>query len=263
VPKDVHPRLASLARRCWHEDPLRRPTAQEVVDELGDIWTEMPEDVSLGSSKGSLECAQAVFGVEPLREAQRAVLSGAEAPPLVAPSVSLIFTDIVDFTAKSQEMSPAEVASMLNGLFAKFEVLTAEHGGVVYKTIGDAYIVAVVGAGHEARAVDLGLGMATSAAGTPFVSGEDGARLGNVAIRVGIHCGAVASQMISATAVELVGDTVNFASRLESTGEARAVHVSEAIAEAVRSKRAHHFVPRPKMAIKGKGNVQTFFVTAR
>jgi hypothetical protein len=58
------------------------------------------------------------------------------------PDVTVLFADLVDFTRRSQRISPAQVVAVLNELFSVFDRLAQRHGLEKIKTIGDAYMVA-------------------------------------------------------------------------------------------------------------------------
>jgi adenylate cyclase len=129
-----------------------------------------------------------------------------------------LFADIVGFTAMSAKTSPEQLVTMLNELFSMFDTLAEQHGLEKIKTIGDAYMV-VAGVPHPrddhaaaiARmALDMIAGVRDHAARAKI----------DLAIRVGIHTGAVVAGVIGQKKFiyDLWGDTVNTASRMESHG---------------------------------------------
>jgi adenylate cyclase len=134
--------------------------------------------------------------------------------------VSILFADIVGFTTMSEKMSPAAVALLLNDYLSRMTDIIFKYDGTLDKYIGDA-IMAVFGAplemeDHALRAVKAGLEMQERL--TEFNSErKEGPHL---RIRIGINSGkAVAGEIGSINKKEytVLGDTVNTASRLESS----------------------------------------------
>lgn len=148
---------------------------------------------------------------------------------------SVIFADIVGFTALTKGMHAYEVVSCLNQLFSKFDDLAASEGVEKIKTIGDCYM-AVSGApaprsDHARCAARLALAMT-----------ETAARLGSmfplpIEIRVGVHSGPVMAGVIGRQrfAYDVWGDTVNTAARLQSLCKPGRVLVSAAAAARLRA----------------------------
>jgi adenylate cyclase len=134
------------------------------------------------------------------------------------PATTVLFADIVGFTPWAQRTPPERVVEVLDGMFSVFDELTERHGLEKIKTIGDAYM-AVAGApepraDHAARAVALGQAMIVAMA-------DLRARLGvDLEIRIGMASGPVVGGVIGQRRLlfDLWGDTVNLASRLESSG---------------------------------------------
>ena len=128
--------------------------------------------------------------------------------------VSVLFSDVRDFTSISERKSPQELVGLLNRYLTRVSTIVERHGGVVDKYIGDA-VMAVFGAPITAaddapRAVRTALEMAAA-----FAGGGPGA----LSIGVGVNTDVVvAGNMGSRTRVNytVIGDGVNLASRLES-----------------------------------------------
>jgi adenylate cyclase len=150
------------------------------------------------------------------------------------------------------------VVAKLNELFHRFDELADRHGLEKIKTIGDAYMV--VGGlpspqeGHERAMAQFALDMMKA---TGEVEKEEG---DSFSVRIGIHCGPVVAGVIGSRkfAYDLWGDTVNVASRLESHGVPGMAQVSSEYARCIR--RWFELEGPVLVALKGKGEVETFFL---
>jgi class 3 adenylate cyclase len=172
--------------------------------------------------------------------------------------VTVLFGDIVGFTALSSHTSAAEVVEMLNGLFRLFDEAAAELEIEKIKTIGDCYM-AVCGlprpcSDHAARMARMALRMMEA---TQQYSQDKGL---NLQLRIGLNSGAVVAGVIGATKFiyDLWGDTVNLASRMESTGVPGQIQVTRAVYE--RLKDSFEFESRGVVQVKGKGEIETWLL---
>lgn len=176
-------------------------------------------------------------------------------------SATVLFADLVNFTQLSERTPATELVQMLDQIFSRFDALADQHGLEKIKTIGDAYMV--VGGVPEARA-DHAMAVAQMSLDMLRVLKElDGPAFASLSLRIGIHSGPVVAGVIGKRkfAFDLWGDTVNTASRMESHGQPGRVHVSQATYDLL----VEHFAfeARGPTAIKGKGELNTFFLSAR
>jgi class 3 adenylate cyclase len=175
-------------------------------------------------------------------------------------SVTVLFADVVGFTALSERLPPADLVRVLNDLFSRFDHLAERFGLEKIKTIGDCYM-AVAGIptprGDHARAVaEMALAMQqTLATFDPGVTDAPPLR-----IRIGINSGPVVAGVIGIRKFiyDLWGDTVNVASRMESHGIAGQIQVSESTHALLRNDFV--FEPRGSIPIKGKGEMNVFLL---
>ncbi len=172
---------------------------------------------------------------------------------------SVVFADIVGFTALAGRTDPAELIGRLSGIFARFDELAARHGVEKIKTIGDAYMAACGVSKPEADHLACAFAFAeniTRAMAEPVGGG--------LAIRVGLETGPVIAGVMGRmrSVYDVWGETVNVASRLEATGAAGRIHLTEATWHLMGP--AARFAPsRRRTHLKGIGEVATVLVTLR
>jgi class 3 adenylate cyclase len=172
--------------------------------------------------------------------------------------VTVLFGDIVGFTALSSKTSAGQIVEMLNGLFSRFDEQAQKLGIEKIKTIGDCYM-AVCGLpkvcpDHAARMARMALQMMDATA-------EYGKDMGiDLQLRIGLNSGAVVAGVIGATKFiyDLWGDTVNLASRMESTGVPGGIQVTRAVYERLQD--TFELEERGLVQVKGKGEIETWLL---
>ena len=175
------------------------------------------------------------------------------------PDATVIFADLVGFTPIGSEMAPADLVTVLNRLFGRFDELAAHHGLEKIKTIGDGYM-AVAGVplpveDHADRAVRFALDIHR-------VTDELAVELGMpLRLRVGIHSGPLVAGVIGRDklAYDLWGDTVNVASRMESQGLPGRVQISEVTAQRLTT--SVGLEPRGTIEVRGRGPMRVLLVS--
>ena len=172
--------------------------------------------------------------------------------------VTVLFGDLVGFTVLSDKIPANEVVSVLNGLFTRFDDAAGELGIEKIKTIGDCYM-AVCGLprpcpDHAERIARMALRMAES---TRQYSEETGR---NLQLRIGVNSGPVVAGVIGNRKFiyDLWGDTVNIASRMESTGVPGQIQVTRSVYE--RLKDRFDLESRGAINVKGKGEIETWLL---
>ena len=172
--------------------------------------------------------------------------------------VTVLFGDIVGFTALSSKTSAVDIVEMLNGLFSRFDDHAQKLGIEKIKTIGDCYM-AVCGlpkpcTDHTARMARMALQMID-------VTAEYGKKLGiPLQLRIGINSGPVVAGVIGATKFiyDLWGDTVNLASRMESTGVPGAIQVTRSVYDHLQD--SFELESRGMVQVKGKGEIEAWLL---
>ncbi len=177
------------------------------------------------------------------------------------PEVSVLFADIVDFTVLSGGMSPKPLVSLLDDLFTQFDELARRHQVEKIKTIGDCYM-AVCGvpdprADHAAALADMALEM------LGCLKQFNESRGSSLHLRIGLNTGPVVAGVIgrSKFIYDLWGDTVNTASRMESTGLPDRVQVTEPMQRALAAE--FDLENRGEVEVKGKGRLRTWLLLGR
>lgn len=174
---------------------------------------------------------------------------------------AVLFADIVGFTNTSEDITPAMLVGNLNTIFTYFDNLVAKFGVEKIKTIGDSYMVAsgLTGLNHEhmMRMADLALAMASEIQQFSL----DGKTKCN--LRIGIHTGPVIAGIIGSNkfSYDIWGDTVNTASRLESTGVPGKIQISQKFYEYIKDDYECEY--RGQTEIKGKGSMNLYFLLSK
>ena len=174
------------------------------------------------------------------------------------PATSIVFTDIAGFTPWAGRTDPEELVALLDDLFSRFDAAARASGMEKIKTVGDAYM-AVAGApipreDHAACALAFGRAALREVSG--WCSDHDL----DLRIRVGIASGPAVGGVIGRERMlfDLWGETVNTASRMESTGVPERIQISAAtralLGDAVP-------VEAREVDVKGLGRLTTYLVT--
>lgn len=196
------------------------------------------------------------------------LVDGNNVQPQQLGEVSVLFSDIVGFTTLAAQMPTTDLISLLNDLFSAFDLLVMQHDVFKVETIGDSYMC-VAGYDektrndHAQRMVRLGLAFIQAASTIRLPNGKP------LQIRVGINTGHAYGGVVGAVRPRycLFGDTVNVASRMESSGVPGHVHISESVFTLCKSRDVAGFIaqdlafePLGPQQIKGKGEMCTWLV---
>ncbi len=175
-------------------------------------------------------------------------------------SATIIFCDLSNFTPYASGQKAAAIVRDLDSVFSRLDLLTERFCLEKIKTIGDCYMAA---AGvpdplknHPTAAVDFALTVIDEWSAVQEDIQQD------LGVRIGIHSGPVVAGVIGEDkyAYDVWGDTVNIASRLEETGEAGKIHLSEHTKNALNAS-DYCFNKRGPITLRGIGEVETYFVT--
>ncbi|XP_055136518.2 guanylyl cyclase C isoform X1 [Symphalangus syndactylus] len=279
-----------LVKNCWEEDPEKRPDFKKIETTLAKIFG-LFHDQKNESYMDTLIRRLQLYSrnLEHLVE-ERTQLYKAERdradrlnfmllPRLVVKSlkekgfvepelyeeVTIYFSDIVGFTTICKYSTPMEVVDMLNDIYKSFDHIVDHHDVYKVETIGDAYMVAsgLPKRNGNRHAIDIAK-MALeilSFMGTFELEHLPGLPIW---IRIGVHSGPCAAGVVGIKMPRycLFGDTVNTASRMESTGLPLRIHVSgSTIAILKRTECQFLYEVRGETYLKGRGNETTYWLT--
>ncbi|QMU27103.1 adenylate/guanylate cyclase domain-containing protein [Adhaeribacter radiodurans] len=176
--------------------------------------------------------------------------------------VTVMFTDFKGFTQTAEKLSPKELVAEIDTCFSAFDHIISQYNIEKIKTIGDSYMcVGGLPVANRTNAMDV-LKAALEIQYYMQQQFEERTKEGKEAfeIRIGIHTGPVVAGIVGVKkfAYDVWGDTVNIASRMESSGEAGHVNISGETYEVVKD--AFVCLYRGKILAKNKGEVDMYFV---
>uniref|UniRef100_A0A8D2ACL9 Guanylate cyclase n=1 Tax=Sus scrofa TaxID=9823 RepID=A0A8D2ACL9_PIG len=279
-----------LVKNCWEEDPEKRPDFKKIENTLAKIFG-LFHDQKNESYMDTLIRRLQLYSrnLEHLVEERtqlykaerdradrlnfmllpRLVVKSLKEKGIVEPElyeeVTIYFSDIVGFTTICKYSTPMEVVDMLNDIYKSFDHILDHHDVYKVETIGDAYMVASGlpkrnGNRHAIDIAKMALDI-LSFMGTFELEHLPGLPIW---IRIGIHSGPCAAGVVGIKMPRycLFGDTVNTASRMESTGLPLRIHVSgSTIAILKRTECQFLYEVRGETYLKGRGTETTYWLT--
>lgn len=280
----------TLIKHCWDEDPEKRPDFKKIENCLGKIISKIHNQDNESYMDNMIRRLQMYSrNLEHLVE-ERTVLYKAErdradclnfmllprpvvkslketgvVEPELYEEVTIYFSDIVGFTTLCQYSTPMEVVDMLNDIYKGFDGIVDHHDVYKVETIGDAYMVAsgLPNRNGNRHAVDI-CRMALDI--LAFMGTFQLRHLPGIPvwIRIGVHSGLCAAGVVGIKMPRycLFGDTVNTASRMESTGHPLRIHVSQPTINILqRTDCKFEYELRGETYLKGKGTETTYWLT--
>ena len=174
-------------------------------------------------------------------------------------NITILFTDLVNFTPQAKQLTAGKVVNVLNVLFKEFDDLTKKHGLEKIKTIGDSYFAAGGLTGNVKNAAKEAIELAKEMVNTTNQL-NDKTDYMELHIRIGIHTGNVIAGIIGKNkfSYDLWGATVNFASRLESTCEPGKIQISQETKDIISG--GLNLEKRTGVVIKGIGTINTYYI---
>jgi len=181
--------------------------------------------------------------------------------PQLFENVTVFFSDIIDFTEKSNELEPEVLISELNDIFTGFDNIIEKNNGERIKTIGDAYL-AVCGLPesnpkHADNIVNAALEI------VDYMKKRNETSKHKWEVRVGVHSGQVVGGVVGIKKYiyDVFGDAINTASRMESNSSPMRINISQTTMELVKFR--FNIEDRGDIETKGKGRVKMYYVLGR
>ncbi|XP_048848377.1 guanylyl cyclase C-like [Brienomyrus brachyistius] len=290
VQGEAEQELHGLIKNSWDEDPEKRADFKKIESSLSKIISNLHDRANESYMDNLIRRLQMYSrNLEHLVE-ERTALYKAErdradclnvmllpAPvvrslketghvePELFEEVTIYFSDIVGFTTLCQYSTPMEVVDMLNDIYRNFDSILDNHDVYKVETIGDAYMAAsgLPRRNGNRHAVDI------TRMALDILSFLGSFKLRHmpslpVWMRIGIHSGPCAAGVVGVKMPRycLFGDTVNTASRMESTGLPLRIHISQPTIEILqRTDCKFEFERRGEIYLKGKGTETTYWLT--
>ncbi|KAI9105801.1 adenylate and guanylate cyclase catalytic domain-containing protein [Phlyctochytrium arcticum] len=194
------------------------------------------------------------------------LLTGVPVAPENFASATVFFSDVVGFTEIATKRSAIEMVDFLNDLYGAFDAIISQYDAYKVETIGDCYMVVSGvprsnGDLHAGEIAKMALHLVSAVKDLQF-RGDPDLR---IKIRVGLCTGPVAAGVVGSKMPRycLFGNTVNVASRMESTGQPMHIHVTESTYTALNKLGGYNLSLRGDTQVKGKGSMRTYFLHSK
>jgi class 3 adenylate cyclase len=222
------------------------------------------EDARVSLAREKERAERLLLNILPVEVAEELKRNGT-VEPVFHPCASVLFTDFQGFAKVVPTMTPKQLVTELDHYFSAFDRIIERHNLEKLKTIGDSYMCAggipvecdshvidIVNAACDIHLFMEGFKRKKVARGEPHWE-----------LRCGVHTGPLMAGIIGEKkfAYDIWGDTVNIASRLESSCEAGYVNISKEVYEMVRDR--FECLHRGRIAIKNRGEIDMYLVTDR
>ncbi|XP_030376658.1 atrial natriuretic peptide receptor 1 [Scaptodrosophila lebanonensis] len=284
--RECPPDLLVLMEKCWADNQEERPAFSTIRSNIRTIMKGFCENLmddllnrmeqyannleSLVEEKTrqlSLEkqrTEELLYQILPRPVAQQ-LMAGDLVQPEEFSSVTIYFSDIVGFTELCARSSPMDVVSFLNDLYSTFDRIIGFYDVYKVETIGDAYLVVSGlpepnGDKHAREIALMALDILQAVSSFNLKHKPEY----KIQIRIGMHSGSVCAGVVGKKMPHycLFGDTVNTASRMESTGLPGKIHVSSATKEILDKFGTFELESRGDVELKGKGTVTTYWLNS-
>ncbi|KAK8784454.1 hypothetical protein V5799_009181 [Amblyomma americanum] len=276
-----------LMRACWAEVPTDRPTIAEVrhavkkitkglssknffdnllqrMEQYANNLESLVEEKTESLMEEKKRTDELLYQLLPRYVADE-LKKGSHVQPEAFESVTIFFSDIVGFTSLSADSSPMQVVTLLNDLYTCFDGIIDKHDAYKVETIGDAYLVAsglpIRNGNEHVREIARIALMLREQLKTFKIRHLPKRKL---QLRIGIHSGPCVAGVVGLKMPKycLFGDTVNTASRMETTGEPLKIHVSSKSKELLDLFGNFVLTLRGEVQVKGKGVMTTYWLEA-
>ncbi|XP_064032721.1 atrial natriuretic peptide receptor 2-like [Pogoniulus pusillus] len=275
-----------LIRRCRKNNPAQRPTFEQVkktlykmnpnkvspVDMMMTLMEKYSKHLEILVSERTQDLMhekqktdRLLYSMLPKQVADD-LRQGKHTQAQSYSSATIFFSDIVGFTQLSSSSTPYQVVDLLNKLYTTFDEIIDNYDVYKVETIGDAYMVVSGvprenGIRHAGQIASMALDLLDVC--KTFTIPHMPSTL--LKIRAGIHSGAVVAGVVGTKMPRycLFGDTVNTASRMESTSEALKIQCSSSSYQLLEQIGEYVLVCRGNLQVKGKGDMITYWLEGK
>ncbi|XP_002733692.2 atrial natriuretic peptide receptor 1-like [Saccoglossus kowalevskii] len=281
------PAMHALMKTCWAESPAARPNCDNIrralnkmsggrtiniVDNMIAMMAKYTEQLEEVVEERTSQLYEEKKRMDELlnrmlpRSVAEQLKSGEAVTAESYDEVTVYFSDIVGFTKLSAESTPMQVIDLLNDLYSTFDDIIDNYDVYKVETIGDAYMCASGlpeknGHLHAGEIATMALELLSSLV-TFKIRHIPGKQL---QLRIGIHTGPVVAGVVGLKMPRycLFGDTVNTASRMESSGLALRINISSTTASLLRQMGNFVLDERGEITVKGKQPIMAYWLRGR
>ncbi|OQV18216.1 Atrial natriuretic peptide receptor 1 [Hypsibius exemplaris] len=279
--------LLSLMEQCWQEDPMERPRFPQIKTSLRQMTRgaveksnivdllisqmesytadleRMVEEKTLAFQEEKTKADALLNQILPSSVAEK-LKKGEAVPPEQFESATIFFSDIVGFQTMALESTAIQIVDFLNDLYSLFDGTMPKFDVYKVETIQDSYMVASGlpvrnGLNHAKEQALLSLTLMDLIKSFKIRHRPDE----TARLRVGLNSGPVVTSVIGLAVPRycLFGDTVNTASRMESTGQGLKIQISPSTKAILDGFGLFTMKERGEIEVKGKGKIRTYWLT--
>ncbi|GAB1605938.1 atrial natriuretic peptide receptor 1-like [Argonauta hians] len=272
-----------MIRECWDEIPHLRPNFTRIIKMLQEINPEKGELMDnlirrLEQYSNSLEIiviertaelqnnkarAELLLSQMMPKKAAEELKKGRKIDPEQFDCVTISFSDIANFATVCEESTAIEIVDFLNELYFSFDIILDDYDVYKVETISDSYMVVSGlpernGSRHASEIADMALDLMSMVRvfQIPHIPRA------TLQLRIGIHSGPVVSGVVGDLMPRygLFGDTVNTASRMETSSYPLRIQVSETTASILEELGGYKMESRGKINVKGRGEMTAYWL---
>ena len=201
----------------------------------------------------------------PIEISQKLVI-GQKVEPTVFESATIFFLDVVGFTTICSKIDPLDTVALLNEVYHLLDDVIEKYDAYKVETIGDSYMVVSGipkknGNRHASEICTMALHILSVVETFSFSKNPEL----QLKVRIGINSGPAVAGVVGSKMPRycLFGDTVNTASRMESTSLPSKIQISEMTKKLITSAGGFDVFQRGSIDVKGKGKMMTYFLTGK